>query len=131
MHECKQKLYTWGFWGNEADEIINALSEENYLNETRFAEAYTRGKFYYKDWGRNRILFELKQRKISAYNITKGLKEINEDDYKATILKLFYKKMSAYSGKGLKDYQKKIKAQNFIIQKGFEYNVVQDVLSSF
>lgn len=128
VYECKQKLYTWGFWGDEASEMINQLSSENFIDEGRFAEAYVRGKFYFKDWGKNRIEFELKQRKITAYNIKKGMLEIKPEDYKDTILKLYEKKHKEYSGKGLKEYQLKIKAQNFIIQKGFEYNVVQDVL---
>ena len=128
--ECKKKLYTWGYYGLEADEMINELYAENFIDEGRFAEAFVRGKFFHKHWGKQRILYELKQRKISAYNIKKGMAEITDDDYAKAILHLYEKKKKEYSGKGLKEYQLEIKTKNFIVQKGYEYNVVNDVIAS-
>ena len=37
------------------DEIIGHLLAHNFLNETRFAQAFARGKFRQKKWGRNRL----------------------------------------------------------------------------
>jgi regulatory protein len=63
------------------DQIIFHLLQHNFLNETRFAEAFARGKFRVKKWGKTRIIRELKYREISQYNITLALKEIPEDEY--------------------------------------------------
>lgn len=67
------------------DQIIVHLIEENYLNEERFAQSFARGKFNIKKWGgKNRIVQELKMRRISPYNIKAALKEIDEDIYLET-----------------------------------------------
>jgi len=57
----------------EAIEVIKLhLLEHNFLNETRFAQAFVRGKFNHKKWGKIRIKRELNYRDISKYNIALG-----------------------------------------------------------
>ena len=70
------------------DNIIVHLIQHNYLNEQRFAKAFTRGKFRIKKWGKNRIIRELKFRQISDYAIKSGLKEIKLDVYHKTLQEL-------------------------------------------
>ena len=48
------KLQGMKVYGNQADTVISYLIEQNYLNETRFAEYFVRGKFRIKKWGKNR-----------------------------------------------------------------------------
>ena len=47
---------------NEKNNIISELISEDFLNETRFAKSFSRGKFKFKNWGRNRIKLELKKK---------------------------------------------------------------------
>ena len=86
--EVIQKLRQLKMIPSAIDRIIGHLIEHNYLNETRFAKSFARGKFRIKKWGIERILRELKQRKISSYNIQLALKEIPEDDYLKTVEEL-------------------------------------------
>ena len=89
--EVISKLNSLGMISGAKDVIVSHLIEHNYLNETRFAQSFTRGKFRIKKWGRNRILRELKLRQISDYNIKKGMKEIPDSDYETTFYELFEK----------------------------------------
>lgn len=86
--EVIQKLRQFKMIPSAIDRIIGYLIEHNYLNETRFAKSFARGKFRIKKWGKERLLRELKQRNISSYNIRLALKEIPEDDYLKTIEEL-------------------------------------------
>ena len=79
--EVIAKLKTFGVKSNESNQIISNLIKENYLNESRFSKSFVRGKFNIKNWGKVRIINELKFRNISPYNITLGLNEIDEQDY--------------------------------------------------
>jgi regulatory protein len=79
--EVQKKLQSMGMIPIAIGTIINRLIEDNYLNETRFAKAFARGKFKIKKWGKQRITRELKLRDISAYNIKVALQEISEADY--------------------------------------------------
>ncbi|HVG11574.1 MAG TPA: RecX family transcriptional regulator, partial [Flavisolibacter sp.] len=72
--EAVQKLWDLGVSKNEHDEIISVLIQEDYLNEERFAQLFAGGKFRIKDWGRKKILYGLKEKGVSEYNIKKALK---------------------------------------------------------
>lgn len=100
------------------DTIIGHLIERNYLNETRFAQSFSRGKFRIKKWGREKILRELKLRQISPYNIKLALKEIPEDEYRRTLEELaakYWKTNASYD----KQIQKK-KVYNALRYRGWE-----------
>ena len=45
--EVSKKLKELGVFGTTIDKVISHLIEQNYLNETRFAEHFVHGKFSY------------------------------------------------------------------------------------
>ena len=79
--EVAKKLKEIGVYGTLVDIVIGKLIEANYLNETRFAESFVRGKFRIKKWGKKRLIRELKIREISDWNINNALKEISDAEY--------------------------------------------------
>ena len=99
-HETKEKLFSFGLSRNEVDQIISALIEEDYLNEERFAAAFARGKFRMKHWGRVKIKYELKQRRVSEYCIREAMKQIDEDEYMKVLAKLAREKLNELKGEG-------------------------------
>jgi regulatory protein len=125
--EVKGKLYELGVYKKEHDEIIAALIEENYLNEERFAIAFAGGKFRIKQWGRVKIKYELKQKQVSEYCIKKALAVIAEEEYLKTLEKLAEEKRKTLkSEKNI--FIKKRKLQDYLLQKGFETNLVREVV---
>lgn len=116
--EVVDKLYDLGVWKKEHDAILATLIEENYLNEERFAIQFAGGKFRTRQWGRVKIRYELRQRKVSEYCIKKALKQIDEDEYLATLEKLAEEKFASLrSGQYL---IRKKKTLDYLIGKGFE-----------
>ena len=116
--EVRDKLYQLGVWKKDHDEIIATLIEENYLNEERFAQAYAGGKWRVKRWGRVRILYELKQKQVSAWCIKKAMQQIDEEEYLRVLQELAAEKYAA-----LKNDQylvRKKKTMDFLIHRGFE-----------
>ena len=91
--EVEQKLYDLNMIPEAKEKIIIHLLQHNFLNEERFAKAFVRGKFSIKNWGKQRILNELKFRNISIYNINTALKEIDDEDYLKTLQKIAKKKL--------------------------------------
>jgi regulatory protein len=126
--EVKQKLYGYGLYKNEVEELMSQLIEENYLNEERFAIAFAGGKFRIKQWGKTKIKYELAQKQVSAYCINKALASILDEDYEKTLAKLAAEKL-----KTLKDekniFTKKSKLQNYLVGKGYEFEVVGKLVS--
>lgn len=126
--EVKTKLYGVGLYPKEVDQIIATLIEENYLNEERFAIAFAGGHFRTKQWGRVKIKYQLKLKQVSEYCIKKALKTIDEDDYLKTLDKLFTEKLKTLkSEKNI--FIKKKKLQDFLLQKGFETDLIRELIS--
>src|ERR1700740_2162465 len=75
--EVKEKLYGFGLYKNDVEELLSKLIEENYLNEERFAIQFAGGRFRIKQWGRVKIKYALKQKQVSEYCIKKALKAID------------------------------------------------------
>jgi len=120
--EVIAKLKTFGVKSNESNQIISNLIKENYLNESRFSKSFVRGKFNIKNWGKVRIINELKFRNISPYNITLGLNEIDDQDYMKKLEDIFNKKLSSLSN--LSSPLKKKKIISYLLYRGWESNLV-------
>jgi regulatory protein len=126
--EVREKLYSYGLVPDDVELLIYELIQNNFLNEERFAIAYVRGKFIYKKWGKNKIRMELKRRKISDYCIKKGFEEIDGDKYEEVLLGLLQKKIESL--KAIKGYQKNYKAAQFVMNKGYEGDLVWSLIKT-
>lgn len=128
--EVKDKLYSLGLYKQDVEEAISKLIEEDYLNEERFAISFAGGHFRSKQWGRVKIGYELRQKGVSAYCINKALKEIDEEEYLQTIRSLARKKSESLNGDGLNSYARHQKIMNYMMQKGFEPQMIQQELKA-
>jgi len=121
--EVKEKLYSLGLWKKDVEEILSQLIEENYLNEERFAVQFAGGKFRMKQWGKVKIQYELKQKRISEYCIKKAIKEIDDESYQKIFQKLVAQKLTSLKGEK-NIFVKKRKLQDYLLQKGYESDLV-------
>jgi len=127
--EVRYKLLELGFRGDRLEEAIAALIADDFLNEERFARSYTRGKFRMKQWGRKKIVHELKAKQVSEYCIRKGLLEIDEDAYEETLKGLFEKKLAELRSER-NVWIRKQKVQRYLVQKGFEQDRIAALLQA-
>lgn len=125
--EVKEKLYSFGLYKKDVENIIANLIEENYLNEERFAMQYAGGKFRIKHWGKNKIKQALKVKQVSDYCIKKALKEIDEADYRKAFEKSAEQRLKTLKGEK-NIFIKKRKLQDFLLMKGYESELVNEVV---
>ncbi len=126
--EVEQKLYDLKMIPEAKEHILLHLMQHNFLNEERYAKSFVRGKFTIKKWGKIKIINELKFRNISAYNIKTALKEINEEDYYATLKAISIKKEALI--KESNSFKKRNKLSTFLISKGYESALVFEVVKT-
>lgn len=126
--EIEQKMREFLLIPEAKDEIVLYLIKENYLNEERFTRSYIRGKFSIKHWGRTKIKMNLRQKGITDKLISRCMDEIDADDYENTVSKIYHDYFSKQ--KGLKEYQKKSKTIKYLISRGFEYELILDVINN-
>ena len=125
--EVKEKLRELGMIQSASQEIIAQLIQEDYLNETRFAKNFARGKFRIKNWGRNRISRELKSRNISDYNIKMGMQEFTDIEYEETFYSLIEKRKKSVEHLPIDQQKKKI--FSYLSYRGWEHEKIFDALN--
>lgn len=127
--EVENKLNEFNLIPEGRDQIIIYLIQNKFLNEERFAKSFARGKFYQKNWGKNKIKMELKKRRIPLKIIDLGLKEIDSQDYFETLEKLYKKKEESLISER-ESFKKKTKIKNYLLQKGYEHHLIEEVANS-
>jgi len=126
QQEVRDKLYEWGLWTDAVENIISQLISGNFLNEERFAKAYTKGKFNQKGWGKIKIKQGLKLKKVPDVLIKKALQTIDPDDYLQVLDKVIRKKAATITEKD--PYKRRYKLQQYALSRGYEADLITDVL---
>jgi len=131
QERCKNhvlnRLTAWKVEQKHFDAIIETLEKEDFLNEKRFTEAYVRGKFLIKKWGKIKITSELYQLAIKNKLINEAIaSEINEDDYFKTLQELIKKKNALLNEKD--DLKRKEKLYRYLLSKGYESELIFKVM---
>lgn len=122
--EVVDKLYSLKMTRDEIDSIVVQLIEGNFLNETRFACSFARGKHRIKHWGKIRITNELKARNISSTNITLALKEISTEEYFETFKNLAERCWNNILETNV--LKKRKKFCDYMLRRGYESNLVYE-----
>ena len=128
QQEVRDRLYEWGLWTDAVENTIAKLIAGNFLNEERFAYAYTRSKFNQKGWGRNKIKQGLKFKKVSDALIKKALKQLDGDAYLAMLTTLLEKKSALLPEKDV--YKRHHKLKQYAMSRGYENDLIADVLKA-
>ncbi|MEE4196558.1 MAG: regulatory protein RecX [Bacteroidales bacterium] len=128
VEDIKQKLFQWGVNKNDFDSIIERLIEEKFIDEERYAKAYVKEKFTFNKWGKIKIEYALKQKKIPDQYIQYALDDIPENEYTQTLEKELIKKRKSIQDTN--EHTIKSKLIRFAVSKGFENGKVFDMVNS-
>ena len=85
IRDTEEKLKDWAVQKKLIPSIIDQLQKEGYINEERYAKEFAGGKFRINKWGRQKIEFELRLKRIPEDMIQKGIEEIDEDEYQKVL----------------------------------------------
>lgn len=124
--EIRNKLYEWGLHQKDVEEIISELIGENFLNEERFALAYTLGKFRIKGWGKIKIKQGLKLKRVPDKMIQKVLNSIDDEDYQNRLKLILEKKSNSIAEKD--PFRRRYLLTRFAAGKGYEQDLISDLL---
>ena len=108
----------------KAQEILDVLVNERYVDDLRYASAYARDKASISGWGEVKIKYMLSAKGIARDVIAKALEEIDEGKAESRLEKLLENKW-----KSLKDDpQGKMKLIRFALGRGYGYDDVSSLI---
>jgi regulatory protein len=119
------KLYAAGLSEEEADEIVQCLVEQGYIDEQRYANAFVNDRFRFNKWGKLKIGHALRQKKIPTAIIQVALDTLDEDAYSHVLLQLIESKKKTVKGTAT---QQKAAVMRFAVSRGFEFDLVLRLL---
>jgi regulatory protein len=124
--ELSDKLKAWKVIPAMTERVIKQMVKEGYLDEERFARAFASGRFRLKHWGKTKIQYELRGRKVPDEIIQLAMDEIDEEEYKEILLEVIKKKNKEINVED--QYARKKKLTSFALQKGYEYEVIREAI---
>ena len=125
IKEVKNKLFSLKVSSKSANDIIEFLIDNNYLNEERYTKMYIQGKLRIKKWGRIKLKYELRLKGIDIKIINEHIKQIKEEDYIKYFNEFSTNKIKFL--KGSKD-QKKRSFINYFTYRGWENSYIYQKL---
>ena len=129
IHDINEKLYRWGISNTDSERIIDYLLDEKYIDEARYAQAYTNDKLRFSHWGRIKIKSMLRMKDISDRDINNAFDNITEEEYESILRDII--KGKAKSVGDAEDYASRAKIIRFALQRGFEMGEITKFISEY
>ena len=120
-----RKLEEWGASETMAQKVLKKLTEEKFVDDLRYAKAYTRQQHTFRKWGRIKIRTVLQQKKIPEAFIRSALEELDEQTYRETLKAELLKKRRSLKAKNRYDLLARL--QKFAYGRGYEPELAREV----
>jgi regulatory protein len=128
--ELRLKLLKNRYNTDLIDEALEELKKLNYLDDEKFAYEFVEEKSK-RAWGKNKIKSALISRGVQSKTISKILdEEIDRTSEYEKAFELANKKLRILSGRNLETIKLKQKINAFLVSKGFDFDVIREVLDS-
>lgn len=126
--ELAQKLALKGYDDHIINRTINFMKEYNLLNDNNYATMYVKDKS--RNIGKKKIKYSLLQKGIDEEIIESELEKINNDEVKAIVYEMALKKYKVFSKRENDNYKLTQKLYRFLMGKGYDYDLIKDVVKS-
>ena len=124
----RQKLIVWGASQTTIDAVVAQLRSEDYINDVRYARAYSESKILTQHWSRQKVLYQLRNKHLSKEAIEQGLATVSDDDYMAVMTAEAEKKLKALGGELTPDAYRKLMA--FLVSRGYTMQEINKVIKN-
>ena len=129
VKDVRDKLKTFDIAQEERDKILDYLLDNRFVNDERFAKSFVRGKINQSGWGLNKIRFHLVQKGIAKETIDEAFEQTDEEVYRQRLIDIL--KTKSKTVKAENDFEKNRKLAAYAMQRGFEGDLVWEVLKDF
>ena len=101
-----------------AQEVVDSLIKDKYVDDLRYASAYARDKASIQGWGDVKIKYMLSAKGVASSVISEALLEIDRDKSSSRLYKLLETKLRSLKD----DPQYRLKLLRFALGRGYSYD---------
>lgn len=128
IFDVEKKLIQWEIPQSEIDEIVDYLIKEKFLDEERFVRYYIKDKLAFNGWGKQKVRFQLQQKRVDMALFQQLWEEVDQDQYQKQLQYLLQKKR-----KSIKDtdpWALKQKLMRYAAGRGFQMDEIYSALDA-
>lgn len=125
--QLKLKMLDKGYDEEIINNAIERLKSNKYINDDDYSERLIHDKINFSKWGKLKIKEALYNKGIDKQIIDEKLSVISNEDENQRALQLAEKKLKSLMNE--EPLKRKIKLSNFLINKGFDYDTVNKVVT--
>lgn len=122
----RQKLIAWGADVADVDAIVQRLRADDYLNDVRYARAYCESKIVGQHWGRQKVVYQLRAKRLPKEAIEAGMQAVDDEVYRNVLAEEADKKLRQLGGEATPEVNRKLAA--FLVSRGFTSSEVGAVV---
>lgn len=122
----RQKLRDWGAGESDAEAVVARLTDEGYLDERRYARAYCESKMLRSGWGRVKVAYQLRLKRLPREAVEAGMAAVDDEQYMSRLEETARKKLAELRGGD--DSTRRQKATAFLAQRGYTMEEINETL---
>ena len=126
VFDIETKLKRYNLENDTIKSIIAKLKAEKYIDELRFTRSFIRDKIRFNKWGKIKILYALRQKRVPEKIVNEAFLEFTDhviNDYLQELLQTKWKTI-----KGDSDYDKQNKLIRFGLSRGFDMGSIKECM---
>lgn len=124
--DAHRLMMRWGVEAADRDRIVARLVEEKYIDNRRYADAFTREKLSLGGWGTYKIRAALRAKQIGEETISAALQQADKKVMSVKLEELLRRKMRTAKAKNSYDLRGKL--LRYGTGRGFDYEMVSELI---
>ncbi len=124
--EMTEKMRRWGLDAEAQARIIKYLTDERYIDETRYCRAFIRDKVRHNKWGRLKVEQALMAKRVSRDVYLPVLNETADTDYLDVLRGLLQARRRQLGG--MSDYEQRGRLVRYAMSRGFTFDIIRQCL---
>lgn len=122
ISEVSTKLTAWGVPHGEQEKIIARLTDEKFIDESRYCRAFVNDKVKFNRWGRIKISAALRDKRLPQELIRVAIEDIDEEQYLQSLGEVIATKQRELKGK--EDFATQQKIIRHAASRGYEPSLI-------
>lgn len=124
--DAMRLMRTWDVPETERQGVLNRLIELRFIDDARYAEAYTREKSSLSGWGAKKIALHLRQKGVDREIIKATLSALDSSEQQERLEDKLTKKLR--TTKAANSYELRGKLLRYAMSLGYEYDSAKDII---
>ena len=126
--DAMRLMRTWGVPEGERSAVVEKLVAQRYIDNRRYAEAYTREKSNLAGWGPKKIALQLRLKGIESHIINETLRELDDDTRRTHLDERLRRKLR--TTKATTNFELRGKLLRYALSLGYDYDMAYSAVDA-